>query len=209
MYIESESRNNIWKVLTEYIQKDISYPNAILDLGCGYGNFINNVRATYKFAVDSTDVSSYLDREVRFSRKSVLDLGWIKNSSLDCIFASNIFEHLSQENFIKCLKIARSKLLDDGLLVVLQPNFFYGFREYFNDFTHKTIFTHVSMCDLFEANGFRIIKCVPKFLPYSLQQKYNGSWIPEWLYQSWIIRIYLYSPIKPFATQMYIIAKKG
>jgi hypothetical protein len=74
-------------------------------------------------------------------------------------------------------------------LSVIQPNFRYAYREYFDDYTHVAIFTHVSLCDVFRASGFDIIDVKPRFLPLSIK---SGLPVRESL-----IRAYLASPIKP------------
>ena len=46
-------RDRIWKQLTsEFFSKYISSEDRLLDLGCGYGEFINNIRCARKFAMD-------------------------------------------------------------------------------------------------------------------------------------------------------------
>jgi hypothetical protein len=54
-------------------------------------------------------------------------------------------------------------------LSVIQPNFRYAYREYFDDYTHVAIFTHVSLCDVFRASGFDIVDVKPRFLPLSIK----------------------------------------
>ena len=43
-----------------------------------------------------------------------------------------------------------------GRLLVIQPNFRYAFREYFDDYTHRSMFTDVSLPNLLRAQGFEI-----------------------------------------------------
>ena len=62
-------------------------------------------------------------------------------------FASNLFEHLSQEDFARVLSALREKLTSAGDLVILQPNYRYAYREYFDDYTHRTIYSHISLSD--------------------------------------------------------------
>jgi hypothetical protein len=80
-------------------------------------------------------------------------------------------------------------------LIVLQPNFKFSFKQYFDDYTHKTIFTDKSLIDFLGALGFKCELNYPKFLPYSVKSKFGGF--------SWLIPFYLLSPIKSFAGQMH------
>src|ERR1700679_1449574 len=46
-------RDRVWKILTsEFFSRWIKPSDTILDLGCGYGEFINNVKATKKYGMD-------------------------------------------------------------------------------------------------------------------------------------------------------------
>jgi hypothetical protein len=85
-------------------------------------------------------------------------------------------------------------------LTIVQPNFKYCAREYFDDYTHVTIYTAQSLCDLLSANGFRIARCVPRFMPLTLKGR-----LPV---QPWLIRLYLSSPVKPMAKQMLVTASR-
>src|SRR5262249_18445885 len=87
-----------------------------------------------------------------------------------------------------------------GRLILIQPNFRYCYKQYFDDYTHVRIFTHVGLSDLLRAYGFLISKVVPRFLPFSMKSKMPKS--------PFLVRFYLRSPIKPFAGQMLIVAEK-
>jgi hypothetical protein len=88
-----------------------------------------------------------------------------------------------------------------GRLVVIQPNFCYAYRQYFDDYTHRSVFTHVSLPNLMRSHAFHIETIQAKFTPYSLRN--SRFRIPPWL-----IRAYLNSPVKPFAGQMLVVAQK-
>jgi hypothetical protein len=83
-------------------------------------------------------------------------------------------------------------------LNIVQPNFKYCAREYFDDYTHVSIYTETGLADLLAAHGFKISRCVPRFMPFSIK-----SSMPVW---PWLIRLYLSSPFKPFGKQMLIRA---
>ena len=85
-------------------------------------------------------------------------------------------------------------------LTIVQPNFKYCAHEYFDDYTHVSIYTDKGLCDLLAANGFTIVRCMPRFMPFSIK----GS-LPV---HPWLIRLYLLSPFKPFAKQMLISATR-
>ena len=85
--------------------------------------------------------------------------------------------------------------------MIIQPNFRYAFREYFDDYTHVQVFTDRGMVDLLAAHGFTAERVIPRFLPFSLKSRR-----PTW---PWLLRLYLRLPWRPFAGQMYIVTKTG
>jgi hypothetical protein len=92
----------------------------------------------------------------------------------------------------------RRKLASGGTLNILQPNYRYAYREYFDDYTHVSVFSHISLTDFLRANGFDVLEISPRFLPLTVKSRLPVS--------PWLIRAYLASPIKPLAKQMLIRA---
>jgi hypothetical protein len=93
----------------------------------------------------------------------------------------------------------KKALTDNGTFNILQPNYYYSYREYFDDYTHRTVYTHTSMCDFLQANGYEVVECRPRFLPLTLKSRLPVSPI--------LIRLYLSLPWKPLGKQMFIRAK--
>jgi hypothetical protein len=83
--------------------------------------------------------------------------------------------------------------------VNLQPNYLFAYREYFDDYTHVTVYSHISLCDFLAANGFEVMNCQPRFMPLTVKSRLRVS--------PWLIRAYLHSPIKPLGKQMLIRAR--
>jgi hypothetical protein len=89
-----------------------------------------------------------------------------------------------------------------GRFIVIQPNFRYAYRHYFDDYTHRSVFTDTSLATLLRAHGLRTELVQPRFLPYSMKDT-SAPIAP------WIVRAYLRSPIKPRAGQMLIVAQRA
>jgi len=193
-------RDLVWRSLWSfYFRKLISPEDCVLDLGCGYGDFINNVVARRRIAVDLWEnFPEYVDPSVERIVSSVTDLDFIEERAVDFAFASNLFEHLSHSDFERVLAKLRTKLSKRGTLNILQPNYRYAYREYYDDYTHISVFSHVSMADFLEANGFDVLELHPRFLPLTVKSRLPVS--------PWLIKAYLASPIKPLAKQMLISA---
>ncbi|MDQ2710735.1 MAG: class I SAM-dependent methyltransferase [Acidobacteriota bacterium] len=197
-----QRREIVWRTLcSSYFNSLVSPDDHVLELGAGYGHFINNVRCGTKTAIDQwAGLLEFLKPDVEGHVGSVTDLDFLPDRSIDFVFASNLSEHLTQPDFETTLLQLKRKLRPGGSLNILQPNYRRAYREYFDDYTHVSIYSDVSMCDFLSANGFRVIQSIPGFLPFSIKAS-KGKTPP------WLIDLYLRSPWKPFAKQMFIRAE--
>lgn len=194
-------RRTVWNALWRYYFRHHIRPNdTVLDLGCGYGDFINNVVAARRIAVDVwPGIVDHLQKDVEAIVGPVSDLSAIADGSVDYAFASNLFEHVSQEEFALTLANLAGKLSPTGCLTILQPNYRYAYREYFDDYTHVSIYSHVSLCDFLAANGFEPVDVHTRFLPLTVKSRLP-TWAP-------LIGLYLKSPLKPLGKQMLVRAR--
>ena len=193
-------RDVLWKTLCDaYFQHLIHEDATVLELGAGYGHFINHIRCRQRIALDSWEgMTRYLRADVVAHIGDATDLSIIPDRSIDFVFASNLFEHLTQRDFGIVLAQVRSKLKNTGSLNILQPNYRYAYREYFDDYTHVSVYSDRSLSDFLQAHGYRVTDCHPRFLPLTVKSRLPVS--PT------AIRLYLLLPIKPFGKQMLIRA---
>jgi SAM-dependent methyltransferase len=194
-------RDVLWQTLCRHYFDRLIRPDAcVLDLGCGYGNFINNVVARRRIAVDAwPDFPHFVDDGVETVVGDITELEFLPDRSVDFAFASNVFEHVTQADFATVLAALRRKLTVNGELAILQPNYRYAYREYFDDYTHISVYSHVSLADFLTANDFDVVHIAPRFMPLSVKSRLPVS--------SWLIRAYLASPIKPLGKQMLVRAR--
>ncbi len=143
-------------------------------------------------------MKKYLAPDVVPKIGSVTDLSSVEDGSVDFVFASNLFEHLRQDEFAVVLQQFRTKLKPGGTLNILQPNYRFAYREYFDDYTHVSVYSDCSLSDFLAAQGFHVIDCQPRFLPLTVK-----SALPVWPI---LIRLYLALPFKPLGKQMLIRA---
>lgn len=199
--VKDERRNTVWKALWRYVFRHrIGADDCVLDLGCGYGEFINNVTARRRIGLDAwSGIRRHLDASVEAIVGSVTDLDGVEDSSVDFAFASNLFEHISQPDFARVLAALKTKLSAKGTLTILQPNYRYAYREYFDDYTHVSIYSHVSLADFLTANGYEVLEVRPRFLPLTVKSRLPVS--PA------LIGLYLASPFKPMGKQMLLVAR--
>ena len=194
-------RDTVWQALWRYyFRKIVPADGCVLDLGCGYGEFINNVAARRRIGLDMWEgIRAHLAPGVEPIVGSVTDLSVLDDDSIDFAFASNLFEHITQDALVAVLAQLRDKLTERGTLTMLQPNYRYAYREYFDDYTHVAIYSHISLADLLVANGWDVIEVKPRFLPLTVKSRLPVS--------QWLIRLYLALPFKPIGKQMLLRAR--
>src|SRR5690242_9584465 len=140
--IEYDNRRQLlWRTLcSSYFQRLVKTADVVLDLGCGYGDFINQIRCARKIAVDQwSGAIDYVGPDVEVHISSIVDLSGIQDCSIDFAFASNVFEHVQKTDFVDSLREIRRVLRPDGTLNILQPNYRFCSNEYFDDYTHVSI----------------------------------------------------------------------
>jgi len=200
---EDPRRATVWKVVAQHLAANVPPDSHVLELGAGYCDWINHVHAARRVAVDlwsqlPQHAAPGVETMTLDVREAVASLG---EGSFDVVLASNLLEHFCPDDAASLVGDVGRILRPGGRFVLIQPNFRYAWRHYFDDYTHRAIFTDVSLPALLRAAGFRIMEVRPRFLPYSL----GGSPVPI---VSWLVRTYLLSPFKPAAGQMLVIAQK-
>lgn len=201
-YTPDPGRTKVWCAIIDYLERYIgSSCDAVIDIGCGYGDFINNVKAKKKYAIDlNPDAADYLVDSVQFHSTKVTNLSCIADASVDIAFSSNLLEHLSDDELAVAAEEFLRILRPGGLFITMQPNFYYAYREYFDDFTHKKVFSHESLADFFRANEFELVAMEKKFLPFSLRSRLPKTYF--------LTRMYLASFYRPSAKQMLGVFRK-
>jgi ubiquinone/menaquinone biosynthesis C-methylase UbiE len=194
----------MWQVLCEeYFQRFIPADSTVLEIAAGYCEFINNISAKRRIAVDiNKETLHKAHPEVEVIISASTDLSVIENDGVDVVFVSNFFEHISKEDIVQTVKECRRCLKSGGHLLILQPNIRYVQKDYWMFFDHITPIDDRALCELLEVIGFKIKLILPKFLPYTTKSR-----LPKSL---GLLRIYLKLPIlyKIFGGQAFIVAKK-
>jgi SAM-dependent methyltransferase len=204
-----EYRNRVWKVLTRvFFSRWIAPESTVLDLGCGYGEFINNIVAREKLAMDlNPDSHRHLRREVRFLQQDCSHPWPLPDNSLDVVFSSNFFEHLPEKSqldltlreILRCLK-------PGGRLIAVGPNIKFLHGIYWDFYDHHIYLTEASLGEALEIEGFRIEHITPKFLPFTMVKAphYPMFYVRLYIAVPWVWRIlgkqFLVIAQKPAAT---------
>ncbi len=204
-YTFDPGRRVVWTEIVRYLAPYIRPDSVVLDLGAGYCDFINQVRAARKYALD---ISPHLPRYARSDVTALVspssDIREIGEGAVDVVHASNFLEHLDDDALSKTMVEIKRILQRQGLLILMQPNYRLTGEKYFDDPTHKRIFDDRSLEDFLKGQGFEIVLKKPEFLPFSMDSR--PSLLPI---NRYLVRAYLHSPFKPFAGQMLFVARKG
>lgn len=200
-----EKRRAVWRVLCkDYFSKLMPRDATVLDLACGYGEFINHIDAATKYAVDlNEDAPRHLDPAVRFVRTSALDLSELPQGEIDVVFTSNFLEHFHDKRDLDTLFGQVVKLLKPGgRFIVVGPNIRYAYREYWDFYDHYLPLSHLSLVEGLMLAGLRPEKVVDRFLPYTMQ---GGMPTADFL-----VRAYLAMPFawRFFGKQFLVVARK-
>jgi len=201
-------KNEIWKVLCKhYFQKYISKNSIVVDIGAGYCEFINNidVGGGQKYAVDlNSEIANYADRDVIICNCSSTDINEIDDNYADVIFMSNFLEHMnSKEEVNRTVAEAYRILTMDGLLLILQPNIRFCYKDYWDFFDHHVPLSDRSVAEILSLNDFDVLKIVPRFLPFTTK-----SMFPK---HPFFVRLYLLVPFfwKIIGKQAFLLAQKS
>lgn len=201
-YPALRARRGVWAEIARFVRRDAPDVGTLVELGPGYCDFVNQFPARRKLAFDlNPEMAVFAAPEVELRIGSALDLPGVEPGSVDLVFASNFLEHLSDEELDVLLPRVRQALAPGGRLILLQPNYRRCAPHYFDDPTHRTIFHDGNVADRLARHGLRVIRIEPGLLPFSMQSR-----LPKW---RWLVRLYLLSPIKPGAAQMYVVAERS
>jgi SAM-dependent methyltransferase len=167
---EQAAKDRIWQVLVEhFFQRYVPTDATVLDLACGYGEFIRHVRAKRKLAVDiNAETASRLRAPIEFHLGPATRLDFLAGDSIDFCFTSNFLEHLPSKSAVNdVLREVHRVLRPGGRFMALQPNIRYAYAEYWDFYDHHTPLSHLSAAEAFSLAGFDVVELIDRFLPFS------------------------------------------
>lgn len=202
----NEYRNKVWKTIcTEFLQQYVPARSTVLDLGAGWGEFVNNIIADNKIAMDLNPATEkHLLSGITFLQQDCSQEWNVASESLDIVFTSNFLEHLSDKQSIeRTIAEAFRCLKSGGKLICMGPNIKYLGGTYWDFWDHHIHITDLSCAELLRINGFRIERSIPRFLPYSMSTGFTPH--------QWLVKLYLQLPLlwRFFGKQFFIIAQKN
>lgn len=201
-FAEDPRRVQMWTHLTRYLARYVPANAAVLELGAGYCYFINAVPARRKVAVD---LSETVKRAAAPGVETVVGdaieaLKAMPDAQFDFVFASNFLEHFEWPALDVMARELHRVLKPGGRFAVVQPNFRLQPGRYFDDYTHRAIFTDVSLADWLASHDFAVRVMVPRFLPFTVKSRLGGL--------TFLMPLYLRLPWRPLAGQMLAVVER-
>jgi SAM-dependent methyltransferase len=195
----------IWKVLCErFFQPLIGDGLIVLDLACGHGGFVNNIRAAKKYAVDlNPDARDDLSPDVAFFLAQADKMPAIADGAVDVVFASNFLEHLrTKEECDRVFAEVRRILRPGGRFVIMGPNIRYLAARYWDFYDHCLPLSHLSLQEGLAQADYEIDRIIPRFLPYTTRSR-----LPK---HPFLVALYLRVPLawRLLGRQFLVVARK-
>jgi SAM-dependent methyltransferase len=201
-YTPDPRRAAVWAAIAKYLQRWIPDNATSLELAAGYCDLSNALTNTRRLASDlSATVAQHAAPGVETIVADARRMTMIDDASIDVLMASNFVEHLTHEELDPFFADCRRMLKPGGALVLIQPNYRLCASTYFDDYTHRSVHSHVSLPDHLRTVGFAIERVEARFLPFSMKSRLAFGYR--------LVGPYLRLPYRPHAGQMLIVARRS
>jgi ubiquinone/menaquinone biosynthesis C-methylase UbiE len=202
---ELPRRMAVWKALCSgFFQPLIGPDRIVLDLACGYGEFINNISAQKKYAVDlNPDARGHLGKDVEFCLGRADAVAAVPDGAVDVVFASNFLEHLRTKDECDAVLAEILRMLSPGgRFIVMGPNIRYLAAEYWDFYDHYLPLSHLSLAEGLAQAGFDVEQVIARFLPYTTR-----SALPQ---HPALVALYLKVPLvwRALGKQFLLVGRK-
>jgi cyclopropane fatty-acyl-phospholipid synthase-like methyltransferase len=223
-FVNNIDREKYHQQLDYYWSKflDIGLESNILDLGCGWGDFLlflKNKGFKNLYGIDASVQQVEIANRIGLSNVEcgnlfeLLDKFIREEKEFSVISALNILEHLDKDTTIEFLKKINVLLSNGGKLLLEIPNAnsTFGARTRYWDFTHKVSFTPTSIEQVLLISGYTSVEFQEKI---AVPKNITGK-IRILLWKLIKLKIYYYLLVEQgsiginvFSQDMHVIATK-
>jgi ubiquinone/menaquinone biosynthesis C-methylase UbiE len=130
-----------------------------LEPGCGRGEFLSEFSklGLECYGIDLSINAGSLSKDINVTKEIDLENQvWpYPDNYFDIIYNKSLLEHLHNPD--KFLIEARRVLKPGGKILSLVPDWESNYKTYFDDFTHRTPFTKISLNDIYLMTAFKEI----------------------------------------------------
>lgn len=198
-------RNGVWHILVrEYFQQYVHHEATVIDLGAGYGEFINHIVCGKKYAMDlNPDTSEQVHSDVEVLLQDCSEPWPLSPHSVDVVFTSNFFEHLPDKaTLAKTLDLAARYLRPGGKIIAMGPNIKYTAGAYWDFWDHHIALGEYALSEVLQQKGFVVDVAIDKFVPFTM--------VGTFQYPLFFTSLYLKLPFawRIFGKQFLVVAHK-
>jgi len=148
------------RIVRPWLPKNTALP--VAEIACGHGSFLHWLKSrgyTSVTGVDSSPEQIELARQVGVAVEEDEANRWLvrqPENHFAAIIAIDLVEHLSKDDFMELLHLARGVLSPDGSLILRLPNGVSPFvgMNLFNDITHVWTYTPNALNSLSQMHGY-------------------------------------------------------
>ena len=160
--------------LTQYLFKRFGMKSGqkLLEPGCGRGEFLNGFQklGMQCYGLDLSPEAGAMVEGIEVKQANLDNEPLpFENNYFDFIYHKSLLEHLWHPDHF--LKESYRILKPGGMVISLVPDWEANYKIYFDDFTHRTPFTQVSLTDIYRMCDFGQIE-VFKFRQLPVVWKY-------------------------------------
>lgn len=143
----------------------------ILDIGCGYGLFLDTCRSAGYRNLEGVDLIEKFTHYARdhykleriYTNDLIEHLRSVPDSSISAITAINVVEHIKKERVQAMFELIAQKLKPGGVFIAELPNAdsIHGIHTLYSDLTHEFAYTKFLLINLLTLAGFENIRVIP------------------------------------------------
>jgi len=160
--------NEVDKPITDYPLKLIKHiidkfsviqNSIILEMGCGRGEFLNqfHLQGMNAHGIDISDKAKQKYPHLNIKTFDALNDPFpFADNSIDIIYSKSFIEHFHFPE--KIMSEAYRVLKNGGKIITLTPEWDYNYKNFYEDYTHRTPFTKISLTDIHKLTNFKDIE---------------------------------------------------
>lgn len=202
--VDQVEREAVWREIARYVTEEVlGSPRRLLDPAAGRGEFIGAAPAPERWAVDAVEhAANGADCSVRKIVAEIMDAK-LPLDYFDGVFVSNFLEHLESQEAVNEFLVKMLTVTEPGgRIAIMGPNFRYCANEYFDFADHIVALSHLAVAEHLHTAGYRVTRCVARFLPYSFTGRLPAS--------AMLTRLYLRLPLawRVAGKQFLVVAER-
>jgi SAM-dependent methyltransferase len=171
--IDNEA-DSIYQTISSLLNKHVRKDDAVLDMGCGTGGLLINMKRNGYSNLTGCDpsqrsVNKLKEKGLFCIKRSIYDIYEKKLRKFDVILLSGVLEHLYDLN--KAIRNISSYLNQNGKIIcfvpdVLNYNTYPAPLSYYVNIEHINHFCHSTFNRLFELHGFSMLECISETISF-------------------------------------------